>query len=76
MNGRRKLALRKETLAELSAPDLKGIVGAASIGPICWDIGPTPTLRTCVTCIDTLTVATCTCPTGASCPCPTGDGCA
>ena len=74
----RKLALRKETLAELSGPEMSGVAGgaAASIGAICFDILIPPTVRTCATCVDTYTIATCTCPTGASCPCPTGYGCA
>ena len=78
MRNSRKLALRKETLAELSGPDLLGVAGAAAsvLDAICWNIEAPPTVRTCVTCVDTLTVMTCTCPTGASCPCPTGYGCA
>ena len=75
MLGSRKLALRKETLAELSGHELTGVAGAASAdATFCIAIGPS--VRTCVTCVDTLTVATCQCPTGASCPCPTGAGCA
>lgn len=74
MRNSRKLALRKEILSELSAPELGGVAGAAS-GPAGCILLPA-TVRTCVTCVDTLTVATCTCPTGASCPCPTAYGCA
>jgi hypothetical protein len=76
MRNSRKLALRKETLTELSGPDLRVVAGArASIGPIGCHIAieQLPT-ESCVTCVDTLTVATCACPTGASCPCPTA-GC-
>jgi len=73
----RKLALRKETLAELSGPDLRGVVGAASLGPICWAIEVPPTAQSCVTCVDTLTIATCQCPavTGGTCVCPTDAVC-
>jgi hypothetical protein len=67
----RKLALRKETLTDLSSADLVGVAGAASFGAFCIVI---PKTVTCVTCIPLYTVATCTCPTGASCPCPTA-GC-
>lgn len=63
----RKLALRKETLSDLSAGEMQGVVGAWS-GDSCPCI---PTAKTCITCVGTFTVATCQCPTGATCPCPT-----
>lgn len=66
----RKLSLRKETLSDLSSGDMQIVVGAYSGSCTCQ-----ATLRTCVTCVDTYTVATCGCPTGASCPCPTASGC-
>ena len=74
----RKLALRKETLTELSGPEMSGVAGAAlpaSTLPCLIYVEAPPTLNSCVTCVDTLTIATCQCPTGASCPCPTGAGC-
>jgi len=70
----RKLALRKETLTELSGPELRGVAGAAanSLLPCLIDIP-----GTYVTCVDTLTIATCQCPgvTGATCVCPTDAVC-
>ncbi len=76
----RKLALRKETLSELSSPELTGVAGAAaaSFAAIGGCIAVPRTLNTCVTCVDTLTIATCTCPgvTGPTCACPTDYGCA
>jgi hypothetical protein len=71
MLGSRKLVLRKETLTELSDPELKNVAGA-SAGDLACVLLP-PTVRTCVTCVDTLTIATCQCPavTGATCVCPT-----
>ena len=69
----RKLVLRKETLSELSGPELLRVAGAAAASGIPCIIDVPHSIATCV---DTLTIATCTCPTGASCPCPTGYGCA
>ncbi len=75
----RKLALRKETLTELSGQELVGVAAgaAASVGGAICIVVP-PTVRTCVTCVDTLTIASCSCPvvTGPSCACPTDYGCA
>ncbi len=69
----RKLVLRKETLTELTSQELKGVAGAADDSLAC-----PKTVRTCVTCIDTFTIATCECPalTGPTCFCPTEAGCA
>lgn len=65
----RTLALRKETLSALSTDEMQVVVGGQS--DPCIYIAKT---GTCVTCVGTLTIATCQCPTGASCPCPTGSG--
>jgi hypothetical protein len=67
----RKLALRKETLSDLSSDEMQVVVGAYSGSPC---VRVTTYIQSWVTCVDTLTVATCQCPTGASCPCPTGSG--
>jgi len=70
----RKLVLRKETLTELSGCDLRAVWGAATGLTVC---ACPATFHTCVTCVDTLTIATCQCPglTGATCVCPTEDVC-
>ena len=75
MGESRTLRLRKETLTELTARDLRGVVGGGT------ESAPELTFCICtslVTCVDTLTIATCQCPgvTGATCPCPTGYVCA
>lgn len=72
MNERRRLALRKENLTELTGYELHGVAGGA--GEVSGG-----KIETCfcsiATCVDTYTIATCACPTGASCICPTGAGC-
>jgi len=77
MLGSRKLVLRKETLTELSGPELRIVAGAAAASglPCAIDLGTT--FATCVTCVDTLTIATCQCPavTGGTCVCPTDAVC-
>ncbi len=70
MNARRKLVLRKENLSELTGREMQSVAGGDN-----WS-GQCPTFETCVTCVDTLTIATCMCPTGPSCVCPTEYGCA
>jgi hypothetical protein len=69
----RKLALRKETLTELTGSELKGVAGAArSLLPCLIDVP-----QSIATCVDTITIATCTCPpvTGGTCVCPTDAVC-
>lgn len=68
MNERRKLALRKEHLSELTGRELRSVAGADNWSGDCG--------QTIATCVDTLTIATCKCPTGPSCVCPTEFGCA
>ena len=77
MHNSRKLALRKETLTELSGPELRGVAGAVAASGIPCAIELGETFGTCVTCVDTLTIATCRCPavTGATCVCPTDAVC-
>ena len=73
----RTLVLRKETLTQLTSHELKGVAGGASYaGAFCLDFPAT--FETWVTCVDTLTIATCRCPgvTGPTCVCPTDFGCA
>lgn len=69
MHEQRKLALRKESLTELTSHEMHQVAGGVEDSLGCL-------IRTVATCVDTYTVATCTCPTGASCGCPTGAGCA
>ena len=75
MAERRKLVLRKETLAELTSMELKAVVGGNTGLTVC---ACPATWQSCVTCVDTFTIATCQCPpvSGASCICPTADVCA
>ncbi|HEV2890367.1 MAG TPA: hypothetical protein VGX28_08315 [Frankiaceae bacterium] len=71
----RKLALRKETLTELTTLELRGVAGAAAVSLVqCIR----EAVETYVTCVDTKTIATCTCPgvTGPTCACPTDYACA
>lgn len=68
MNARRKLGLHKENLTELTNQELQCLAGGHAE---CQSKGCGACLHTVVTCIETYTIATCTCPTGATCICPT-----